>query len=81
VENGAIVVIFVSEKSGELSGKPVDHREVEGAKVLVKRKVGEVLVDIEEKGIFEVLWRNSVRNPKEFIWRRWVSKQRGATYL
>jgi hypothetical protein len=47
---------LVSKKSGQFTGISVDHGEVEWTEVSVEWKVGQVVVDIEEEGIFEILW-------------------------
>ena len=63
VENLIFLEILVAKEASELSGEPVDHREVQGAEVLVEREVGEVVVDIEEEGVLVVLWWLQIGHP------------------
>ena len=45
----------------------MDHGQVEGPKVLVEWEVSEVVIDVEEEGVFEVLWWSLVTYPIEFV--------------
>lgn len=67
VEDPVILVRFVSEESGQLSGVSVNHSKVQWTEVLIKWKIGEIVVDIEKECIFVVLRWLGIRYPKEFI--------------
>lgn len=42
----------------------MDHSKVERSKVLVEWEVSQIIVDIEEKGILEILWRLGITYPE-----------------
>lgn len=57
VEDTIILVVLVAEQPCELSSIPMDHCKIQWTEVLVERHICEVVIDIEEKGILEVLRR------------------------
>jgi len=67
VENLIFLEILVAKEASELSGEPVDHCEVQRTKILVERKVCQIVIDIEEKGVLIVLWRLQIGHPVQFI--------------
>ena len=46
----------------------MDHGQIEWPKVLVEWEVSQIVIDIEEEGILEILWRSQVTNPIELIY-------------
>jgi len=42
----------------------MDHSKVERSKVFVEWEVSQIIVDVEEKGILEILWRLCITNPE-----------------
>ena len=67
VENSILLVVLVSQKSGELSGVSMNHCQIQGAEVLVEWEVGQIVVNIEEESVLVVLRRLRVTNPVQFI--------------
>ena len=67
MENSILLVILISQKSGELSGVSVNHCQIQGTEVLVEWKVGQIIIDIEEESVLVVLRRLCVTNPVQFI--------------
>jgi len=45
----------------------VHHCEIERSKVFVEWEVSEIVVNVEEKGILEVLWWSKVTHPVKLI--------------
>ena len=68
MENTVLLEIFVSEKSSELAGKPMHHRQIQRSKILVEWEIRQVVVDVEEESILVILRWLRVRNPKQFIY-------------
>lgn len=67
MKNSILLVVLVSQKSGELSGVSVNHRQIQGTEVLVEWEVGQIIIDIEEESVLVVLRRLRVTNPVQFI--------------
>lgn len=67
MEDSVLLVVLISKKSGELPAVSVDHCQVEWTKVPVEGEIGEVVVDVEEEGVLEVLWRLGVRDPVKLV--------------
>ena len=61
-------VALVSQESGQFSGVPMDHCDVEGSEVLVEGEVSQVVVDVKEKCILVVLWWLGACDPVEFVY-------------
>tara|TARA_B110000305_G_scaffold198534_1_gene224733 strand:+ start:1429 stop:1725 length:297 start_codon:yes stop_codon:yes gene_type:complete len=55
VEDPVILIRLIPEESSQLPRVPVNHSEVQWTKVLIKWKVGEIIIDIEKECIFIVL--------------------------
>lgn len=62
----AFVLIRLKQFS-ELSTVAMNVCQVKRSKVLIKRVISQLIVDVKEKGILNVLWRLSVRNPIKFV--------------
>ena len=54
VENSILRIVFVLQKSGELTGKPMDHRQVERPEIFIEGEVSQVIVNVEEEGVLVV---------------------------
>lgn len=57
VEDPVISIIFISKKPCQLSTISMDHSNIQWPKILVKRHVSKIVVDVEEEGILKVLRR------------------------
>ena len=68
MEDPVLRVILVTQKSCELPGIPVHHRKIEGSEILIEGEICKIVVDVEEKGVLEVLWRLGIRNPIKFVY-------------
>ena len=68
MENFVILEIFITEKSSELAGKSMHHRQNQRSKILVEGEIRQVVVDVEEESILIILRWLCVRNPKQFIY-------------
>jgi len=55
VEDPVILIRLIPEESSQFSRVPVNHSKVQWTKVLIKWKIGEIIIDIEKEGIFVVL--------------------------
>ena len=53
----------------------MNHRKIERPKVFVEREISEVVVDVEEKGVSVVLWRLTVSNPVQLVYRTKIDKK------
>ena len=69
MENPILLKILIPQQSRQLPGEPVDHRQVQGPKVLVEGKVRQIVVDVEKESIFVVLGWLGVGDPKEFFYK------------
>ena len=69
MENSIVLIILISQESCKLSAVSMDHCQIEWTKVLVEWEISKIVVDVEKESIFEILWRLSVRNPIEFVYR------------
>jgi len=61
----------------------MNHCKVEWSKIFVEWEVSKIVIDIEEEGIFEILWWFNIGYPIEFIYIILIVKKifEFATYL
>jgi len=45
----------------------VYHGEIERTEVFIEWEICQIVINIEEKGIFEILWWLDIRYPVEFV--------------
>ena len=60
---------MVSQKSGEFSTVSVYHGQIKWSKVSIEREIGKVVINVEEEGVLEVLWRFRITDPVKLIYR------------
>ena len=70
VEYTVFIVVFVPKESGELPRVSMYHCQIKWTEILVERHVSQIVVDVEEKGLFEVLRWLVVRDPIKFIYKK-----------
>ena len=63
MKNSILLIVLISQESGEFTSVPVHHCQIQRPEILVERKIGEVVVYIEEKGVLEVLRWFEVAHP------------------
>ena len=68
VENSIRGIVFVLQKSGELTGKPMDHRQVERPEIFIEGEVSQVIVNVEEEGVLVVLRWLRTGHPVELVY-------------
>jgi hypothetical protein len=68
MEDSVLLIVVVSQQSGEFTAVPMDHCQVQRPKILVKWIVCKVVIDVEEEGVLEVLGRLSITDPIQFIY-------------
>jgi len=67
MENAVRSIVLVLQESGELTRKPMHHRQVERAKIFIEGEVCKVVINVEEKGILVVLRRVRSGHPVELV--------------
>jgi hypothetical protein len=45
------------------------HGQIKWSKVSIKRKIGKVVINVEEEGVLEVLWRFRITDPVKLIYK------------
>ena len=63
-----LTVVLVLEQTSQLSGKSVDHRQVEWTEVFIEWVVCQVTVDVEKECIFIILRWLSICNPVQLVY-------------
>ena len=56
-------IVLISEKSGQLSWVSMDHGKIQWSKIFVEWEVCQVVINVEEEGVFKVLWWFDIRDP------------------
>jgi hypothetical protein len=67
VEHTVVVVIFVAQESGEFPSVSMYHSQIKWAEILVEWHVSQIVVDVEEKGLFVVLRWFVISDPIKFF--------------
>ena len=68
VDAGLTRVLLGIQKLLELAAVAVHVGQIQGAEVLVERSVPEFVVDVEEKGVLDVLRGLRVCHPVKFVY-------------
>ncbi len=55
MEHTVFIVVFVPQESGEFPRVSMHHSQIKCPEILVERHVSQIVVDVEEKGLFVVL--------------------------
>ena len=69
VEDPILRIVVVAQQPSKLSGVAMHHGQVQWSEILVKGKVGEVVVDIEEESVLKVLRWLDVTDPVQLVYR------------
>jgi hypothetical protein len=69
VEDPIFIVVLIPQESGELPGISVYHGKIQWSEILVEGHIGQIVVNIEEKGVLVVLWGLEVTQPVKFVYK------------